>query len=132
MTAELYAAPAKLSFPHPQIAIEYQNYRLREFLSDQLFADKYIITPSEILHTLGVATQALIDADLFEKALPLASLMEYVANEIAKSKVLTIKARLLKAIALIEIGYINEAYQIYNRVLSQKDLPKVGGRDSDF
>lgn len=132
MTAELYAAPAKLSFPHPQIAIEYQNYRLREFLSDQLFADKYIITPSEILHTLGVATQALIDADLFEKALPLASLMEYVANEIAKSKVLTIKARLLKSIALIEIGYINEAYQIYNRVLSQKDLPKVGGRDSDF
>ena len=52
----------------------------------------------------------MIDADLFEKALPLASLMEYIANDISKSRVLTVKARLLKAIALIEIGYINEAY----------------------
>jgi hypothetical protein len=47
---------------------------------------------------------------LFEKALPLASLMEYIASEVTKSKVLTIKARILKAIALVEIGYINEAY----------------------
>ncbi len=86
--------------------------------------DKYIITPSELLHTLGSATQALIDADLFEKALPLASLMEYIASDIARSKVLTVKARLMKAIALTEIGYINEAYQMYNRVLSLKDLPK--------
>lgn len=132
MTADLYAAPAKLSFPHPQISIEYSNYRMREFLSDQLFADKYILTPSEILHTIGVATQALIDADLFEKALPLASLMEYIASDITKSRVLTVKARLLKAIALIEIGYINEAYQIYNKILSQKDLPKMGVRDSEF
>lgn len=85
-----------------------------------------------MLHTLTVATQALIDADLFDKALPLASLMEYIANDIAKSRVLTVKARLLKAIALIEIGYINEAYQIYNRVLSQKDLPKHGIRESEF
>ena len=56
MTAELFAAPAKLSFPHPQVAIEYANYKMREFLSEQLFADKYILTPSEILHTIGVAT----------------------------------------------------------------------------
>ena len=132
MTAELYAAPAKLSFPHPQIPIEYANYRMREFISDQLFADKYILTPSEILHTIGVATQALIDADLFDKALPLASLMEYMAHEISKSRVLTVKARLLKSIALIEIGYINEAYQIYNKILSQKDLPKIGVRESEF
>ena len=58
--------------------------------------------------------------------------MEYVASEISKSKVLTVKARLLKMIALSEIGYINEAYQTYNKLLSQKDLPKPGVRESEF
>ena len=58
--------------------------------------------------------------------------MEYVACDVAKSKVLTVKARILKSIALTEIGYINEAYQIYNKVLSQKDLPKIGLRESEF
>ena len=105
---------------------------MREFLSEQLFVDKYIISPSELLHTLGVAIQGLIDSDLHEKALPLASLMEYIACDITKSKVLTVKARLLKIIALIEIGYLNEAYQLYNRVLAQKDLPKPGARDSEY
>lgn len=73
-----------------------------------------------------------MDADLHEKALPITSLMEYIAAEIAKSKVITVKARVLKAIALVEMGYINEAYQLYNRVLSLKDLPKHGMRDSEF
>jgi hypothetical protein len=79
-----------------------------------------------------MTTQALIDADLFEKALPLSSLMEYIASDISKSKILIVKARLLKALALTEVGYINEAYQLYNRVLSLKDLSKIGSRESDF
>jgi hypothetical protein len=55
MSAELFAAPAKLSFPHPQTAVEYSQYRIREFLNEQLFVDKYIVTPSELLHTIGSA-----------------------------------------------------------------------------
>ena len=64
--------------------------------------------------------------------MPLASLMEYLATDITKSKILAVKARILKAIALTEIGYINEAFQIYNRILSLKDLPKPGNRASEF
>ena len=52
--------------------------------------------------------------------------MEYIASDITRSKVLTIKARLLKATALVEIGNLNEAFKIYNRVLSLKDLPEYG------
>ena len=55
MASELFAAPGRLSFPHPQSAIEFNSYRMREFLSEQLFVDKYIITPSELLHTLAVS-----------------------------------------------------------------------------
>lgn len=59
--------------------------------------------------------------------------MEYLAFDITKSKLLTVKARVLKALALIEIGYINEAYQLYNRILSLKDLPKQGQpRESEY
>ena len=53
MASELFAAPGKLNFPHPQTAIEFNQYRIREFLSEQLFMDKYVVTPSELLHTLG-------------------------------------------------------------------------------
>jgi hypothetical protein len=57
--------------------------------------------------------------------------MEYIASEITRSKVLTVKARLLKASALIELGYINEALQIYKRIINMKDLPDYGARHSE-
>jgi len=39
MAAELFAAPAKLSMPHPQVASEYSTYTFREFMSRGLFTD---------------------------------------------------------------------------------------------
>ncbi len=78
------------------MAVEYAGYRMREYLNEQLFNDKYMLTPSEMLHTIGVALQALIDSELYDKVLPLASLMEYIACDIVKSKVLTVKARIFK------------------------------------
>lgn len=50
---------------------------------------------------------------------------------VTKSKVLVTKARITKAIALVETGYINEGYQVYRRVVDQKDLPKFGIKDSE-
>jgi hypothetical protein len=58
---------------------------------------------------------------MHEKALPLLSFMEYLALEVTKSKVLVAKARSLKGIALAEIGYINEAYQILLKLFNKKD-----------
>lgn len=54
----------------------------------------------------------------YDKVLPLSSLMEYISVEIVISKAFTVKSRIFKAISLLEIGYINEAYQIYNMILS--------------
>lgn len=39
MAAELFAAPAKLSLPHPQVAAEYATYTFREFMGHGLFED---------------------------------------------------------------------------------------------
>jgi hypothetical protein len=49
--------------------------------------------------------------------------MEYLAIYVVKSNVLTLKARATKAIALIELGLINEAYFIFKKILLQRDLP---------
>ena len=58
--------------------------------------------------------------------------MEYIAQNVAKSAVLVTKARIIKAVALVELGYINEAYMIYKRILGGKDLPKHGARASEW
>jgi len=58
--------------------------------------------------------------------------MEFIASSIARSSVLTIKARLSKALALVELGYLNEAYSIYKKILLLKNLPKQGLKGSDF
>jgi hypothetical protein len=36
MAAELFAAPARLTLPHPQTSIEYANYNFGEFLDGLL------------------------------------------------------------------------------------------------
>lgn len=63
--------------------------------------------PSEILHTIQTVAQSLIDLEVFPQVLPLCAFMEYVAADIVKSSILVTKARVLKATALIEIGYID-------------------------
>jgi hypothetical protein len=69
---------------------------------------------------------------LFEKALPLAALMEHLASDVTRSQILTVKARLIRAVALAEIGYINEALLTYRRILELKDLPDYGKTQSAF
>jgi hypothetical protein len=65
-------------------------------------------------------------------ALPVVSIMEYISYQITKSAVLVTKARVLKAIVAINCGYLNEALQIYRRVIEAKDLPKHGTRQSEY
>ncbi len=138
MAAELFAAPAKLTLPHPQIAIEYANYNFGEFLGGMLpgetplFNDKQVIQPSELLHTLYVNIQTMYDLENYHQVLSVASFMEYIALKITKSSILVTKARISKALALVELGYINEAYRSYKRLLLLKNLPKYGNRESMY
>ncbi len=58
--------------------------------------------------------------------------MEFIASSVARSIVLTVKARISKALSLIELGYLNEAYSIYKKILLLKNLPKQGLKGSEF
>lgn len=74
----------------------------------------------------------MIDEGLIEKVLPLASLMEYVACDIVRSKILTLKARILRTNAMIELGLINSAVINFKKILSLKSLPDYGSRMSEY
>jgi len=74
----------------------------------------------------------MIDHENYHLVLPLTSLLEYLCLHITKSKVLLMKARVTKATALIELGYLNEAYFIYRKLVTLKHMPKYGTRDSTF
>jgi len=97
-----------------------------------LFNDKQVIQPSEILHTLYVNIQTMFDLENYHQVLPLASLMEFIALKVTKSSVLVTKARISKALALVELGYLNEAYRIYKKVILLKNMPKYGDRGSEY
>ena len=73
----------------------------------------------------------MIDLEVYHQVLPLCAFMEYVAQNVVKSAILVTKARVIKATALVEIGYIDQAMQLYKRVLEGKDLPKHGSRVSE-
>ena len=59
----------------------------------------------------------MFDLEQYHQVLPLASLMEYIALNITKSSILVVKARVFKALALTELGYINQAYRSYKKIL---------------
>ena len=79
-----------------------------------------------------VNLSTMFDLEQYHQVLPIASLMEYVALNITKSSQLVTKARISKALALSELGYINEAYRIYKKILLQKNLHKYGDHASEF
>ena len=51
--------------------------------------------------------------------------------DVVKSALLVTKARVLKALSLVEIGYIDQGLKTYKRILDGKDLPKQGARGSE-
>lgn len=73
-----------------------------------------------------------MDHEHFHSVLPLCSLLEYLCLHVTKSRVLLVKARVTKATALIELGYLNEAYFVYRKLVNLKHMPKHGTRVSEF
>jgi hypothetical protein len=49
MAAELFAAPAKLTFPHPQVSIEFAIYNFGEFLDGNLPEESPIFNDVQVI-----------------------------------------------------------------------------------
>jgi len=114
----------RISLPHPLIAVEYGTYRLREIcLNENIFKDPWTLDPTETLLSMERIAWNLIDNDLSLKALPPLCLMDYIATDICYSPFYSVRAKILKSIALANIGSINESYTQLQKVIKEKDLP---------
>lgn len=111
LAAEMIFSIFRISLPHPLIAVEYGTYRLREIsLNENLFRDPWTLDPTETLLSMERISWSLIDSDMSLKALPPLCLMDYIATDICHSAFYSIRAKILKSIALANIGCINESY----------------------
>jgi hypothetical protein len=122
MGSELFAAPFKVSMFHPNSDIQHLEYRMKEFLPNiALMTDRQVMQPIDLLSGLDMMSEMLIDYELYEKVLPCATLMNYVASDIAKTPSYVVKARVLKGIALCNLGYIAESINCFYQIIDNKD-----------
>ena len=122
MGSELFAAPFKVSLFHPHEKIDFIEYRMREFLPEiNLLIDKQVMQPMDLLNGLEMMSEMLIDYEMYERVLPLATLMNYVATDLVKTTPYMIKSRVLKGIALCHLGYISQALICFYQIIENKD-----------
>mmetsp|Transcript_8678 Transcript_8678/g.7629 ORF Transcript_8678/g.7629 Transcript_8678/m.7629 type:complete len:98 (+) Transcript_8678:157-450(+) len=58
--------------------------------------------------------------------------MEYLATDVTNSLYYSVKAKILKAICLAQLGYINESYMMLLKVSQEKDLPLSYMKPTEF
>lgn len=122
MGSELFNAPFKVSMFHPHNKIDFADYRMKEFLPEcDLIGEKQVLLPSDLLTGLEIICEMLLDYGLYERILPCATMMNYVATDIVKSIPYMIKAKALKGIALSNLGYISESLNLFHQIVGNKD-----------
>jgi hypothetical protein len=107
---------------HPSRSKDFKDYRMREFVFDkEVFEDRQELDPGEVLLSLEFISEVLIDYKNYVEALPLLTLMNYIATDVVKSEPFMIKARVLKGVALAKLGYIQESLNIFFLIIHNKD-----------
>ena len=112
--------------PNPSIYSAYGIYRLNDINENiNIFDSKFNIKPGDLLVSLIELSQILISYNKFEECLPMLCLAEYLACDKCKNINYTLFSRILKIICLAEIGYINEAFMNYYKIIKKYDLPQI-------
>ena len=112
--------------PNPSIYSAYGTYRLNDINENvNIFDSKFNIKPGDLLVSLIELSQILISYNKFEECLPMLCLAEYLACDKCKNINYTLFSRILKVICLAEIGYINEAFMNYYKIIKKYDLPQI-------
>jgi hypothetical protein len=122
--AHLFAAPLKLSLPHPAASISFKLYRVQELTPNFSFLDINRLVPlSELALSLEYISRGLLENSSYVEVLPLASFLEALACDYLLSPGLTVKARNMRAAALSHLGYIDESMETLQKVVGMKDMP---------
>lgn len=91
----------KITLPHPQILLGYGDYRLNQITTQEdLFQDRYAVDETETMVSCEKLSWQLIDADMSLKSLPLLALFDHIATDLNKSLFYSVRAKIMRAIAL--------------------------------
>ena len=73
----------RVSITHPYILTKYGEYTLKQLVSDQnIFEDQFALSQSELMLSCKNISLILIDYGESIRALPLLTLMDYIATEL--------------------------------------------------
>ena len=59
------------------------------------------------------------------KSIPVVTCLDYIATDICQSPFYSLRAKILKAISLANVGKMKESYIELEKVIHEKDLPIV-------
>ena len=112
------------SVSHPDRISDLALYQARELWPCvDTFENPQRIQPQGLREALNYISTSLLDNDCAIEALPVLVMYEYVARYRFRSATLTLEARRLRFDACIKLGLIEEAADIWSKILSLHDLP---------
>src|SRR5262249_7074061 len=91
----------------------------------ELFAEPTRARLGQVLDALEVVVRNLLRSAQPVAALPIATLMEFLARVVARSVFHTALARVLKCRACLDAGFLSEASLLYIQLLETLDQPKA-------
>jgi hypothetical protein len=75
-----------------------------------MFEDQWICNPIELALSCIWHANLLIDKEEYLKAIPFTVLSDYLSTDILMSPYYSIRSKILKSIAISNLGYLNDAY----------------------
>ncbi len=131
MAAEIIFSILTSNMPNPTNLLSYATYRLTEInKNSNLFTSNDNLKPTDLLISLIDLSEVLIAYNDYELVLPVLALAEHISCDVIKSTNYLMKTRILKTIALADLGLISEAMQSYIKIIKKVDLPNLYNQNS--
>ncbi|EDV29741.1 uncharacterized protein TRIADDRAFT_52451 [Trichoplax adhaerens] len=136
LAATLFKGLFATSLPHPSADTDYAFYEIGDHISPELlsgidlFSDYFRCDGSSLLGALRYVAYELTRSNYQLRAFPVLILYQYLATYICRDAKAAVEARILRIIALTDLGYYTEALLVLGQTLNGEKVPKI--EDSHF
>ncbi len=121
--ADLVGLLFSSSLEHPQRACDFSSHTIEALFPDT-FMDWFQCSGRQVVDSVQFVCHFLVENGYYLRSLYVSSFYEYVARRVVREVGCTVDARMLKAQALMEIGYLKDAGCIISGVYQGKGLPE--------
>jgi hypothetical protein len=121
--ADLLGSLFSSSLEHPQRPCDFSSHTIEALFPDT-FTDWFRCNGRQVLDSVQMACHFLAENGHYLRSLYVSSFYEYVACHVVREVACTVDARMMKAQALMEIGYLKDAANIIIGIYQGKNLPE--------